>query len=70
MDAYHINQFGSVDGIVLRATDDSRPGSREILMRVQASSLNYRCELALDWGSSAFSVQAGRHQSLSGFGAL
>ena len=42
MDVYHIDRFGNVDGIVLRATDDPCPGSREILMRVRASSLNYR----------------------------
>jgi arylformamidase len=42
MEAYHIDRFGSVDGIVLRSSEDPRPGPKEILMRVRASSLNYR----------------------------
>ena len=42
MEAYRIDRFGSVDGIVLRSSEDPRPGPKEILMRVRASSLNYR----------------------------
>jgi hypothetical protein len=42
MKAYHIDRFGSIGGIVRRASDDPRPGLREVLMRVRASSLNYR----------------------------
>ena len=42
MEAYRIDRFGSVDGIVLRSSEDSRPGLKEVLMRVRASSLNYR----------------------------
>ena len=38
MEAYRIDSFGSVDGIVLRSSEDPRPGLREILMRVRASS--------------------------------
>ena len=41
MEAYRIDRFGSVDGIVLRSSEDPRPGLKEILMRVGASSLNY-----------------------------
>jgi hypothetical protein len=37
MDAYHIDRFGSVDGIVRRSTEDPRPGPKDILMRVRAS---------------------------------
>jgi hypothetical protein len=33
MEAYRIDRFGSVDGIVLRSSDDPRPGLREILMQ-------------------------------------
>ena len=40
MQAYRIERFGSVDGIMLRPTDDTRPGTREVLMRVRATSLN------------------------------
>src|SRR5271166_5776869 len=43
MEAYRIDRFGSVDGIVLRVSEDPCPGPKEVLMRVRASSLNYRC---------------------------
>jgi hypothetical protein len=42
MQAYRIDRFGSVDGIVLRSSEGPRPGLKEVLMRVRASSLNYR----------------------------
>jgi NADPH:quinone reductase-like Zn-dependent oxidoreductase len=42
MKAYCIAHFGSVDGVVLRSQGDPRPGTREILIRVRATSLNYR----------------------------
>jgi alcohol dehydrogenase len=50
MEAYHIDRFGSVDGIELRSSDDPRPGLREVLMRVRASSLNYRDLMVLKGG--------------------
>jgi NADPH:quinone reductase-like Zn-dependent oxidoreductase len=37
MEAYRIDHFGSVDGIVLRSSQDPRPGPKEVLMRVRAS---------------------------------
>ena len=50
MEAYRIDHFGSVDGIVLRSSEDPRPGPKEILMRVRASSLNYRDLMVLKGG--------------------
>ena len=50
MEAYRIDRFGSVDGIVLRSNEDPRPGPKEILMRVRASSLNYRDLMVLKGG--------------------
>jgi NADPH:quinone reductase-like Zn-dependent oxidoreductase len=50
MKAYRINRFGGVDGIAQRSSDDPRPGLREILMRVRASSLNYRDLMVLKGG--------------------
>jgi len=50
MEAYHIDRFGSVDGIVLRESEDPRLGTKEVLMRVRASSLNYRDLMVLKGG--------------------
>ena len=50
MEAYRIERFGNVDGIVLRSSEDPRPGPTEILMRVRASSLNYRDLMVLKGG--------------------
>jgi NADPH:quinone reductase-like Zn-dependent oxidoreductase len=50
MEAYHIDRFGSVDGIVLRSGEDPRPAPKEVLMRVRASSLNYRDLMVLKGG--------------------
>jgi NADPH:quinone reductase-like Zn-dependent oxidoreductase len=50
VEAYRIDSFGSVDGIVLQSSEDPRPGLREILMRVRASSLNYRDLMVLKGG--------------------
>src|SRR5713101_9873938 len=50
MRAYRIDSFGSVDGVVLGSRNDPRPGSREILLRVRATSLNYRDLMVLKGG--------------------
>ena len=50
MKAYRIERFVSVDGIELRSSDDPRSGLREVLMRVRASSLNYRDLMVLKGG--------------------
>ena len=50
MKAYHIDRFGSVGGIVRRSSEDPRPGLKEVLMRVHASSLNYRDLMVLKGG--------------------
>jgi NADPH:quinone reductase-like Zn-dependent oxidoreductase len=48
VEAYRIDRFGSVNGIVLRSSEDPRPGLRE--MRVRATSLNYRDLIVLKGG--------------------
>jgi NADPH:quinone reductase-like Zn-dependent oxidoreductase len=50
MEAYHIDRFGNVDGIVRRSSEDPQPGPQEVLMRVRASSLNYRDLVVLKGG--------------------
>jgi NADPH:quinone reductase-like Zn-dependent oxidoreductase len=47
MKAYHIDQFGSLDGIVLHDDPVPKPSLREVLVRVHARSLNYRDILIL-----------------------
>jgi NADPH:quinone reductase-like Zn-dependent oxidoreductase len=50
MEAYHIDRFGSVDGVVSRSSADPQPGPKEVLMRVRATSLNYRDLMVLKGG--------------------
>jgi NADPH:quinone reductase-like Zn-dependent oxidoreductase len=50
MEAYRIDRFGSVDGVVLWSSEDPRPGPKEVLMRVRASSLNCRDLMVLKGG--------------------
>jgi NADPH:quinone reductase-like Zn-dependent oxidoreductase len=50
MHAFRIERFGNVDGIELRSSDDPRPGLREVLTQVRASSLNYRDLMVLKGG--------------------
>ena len=50
MRAYCIESFGSVDGVVPASRDDPQPGTREILFRVRATSLNYRDLMVLKGG--------------------
>ena len=50
MKAYQIDRFGSIGGIARRSVEDPRPGPKEVLMRVQASSLNYRDLMVLKGG--------------------
>jgi NADPH:quinone reductase-like Zn-dependent oxidoreductase len=50
MKACHIDGFGSIGGIVRRSAEDPRLGPKEVLMRVRASSLNYRDLMVLKGG--------------------
>ena len=50
MKAYCIDHFGNVDGVVLQSRADPQPGRREILVRVRATSLNYRDLIVLKGG--------------------
>src|ERR1700738_4957810 len=50
MKAYCIDHCGSVDGVLLQSRADPQPGTREILVRVRATSLNYRDLMVLKGG--------------------
>lgn len=48
MKAYHLDQFGSLDGLVLHEDDPTpEPGVHEAIVRIHARSLNYRDLLIL-----------------------
>src|SRR5262245_20543720 len=50
MKAYRIERFGSIDGVMLGSRDDPRPSARQIVIRVRATSLNYRDLMVLKGG--------------------
>jgi len=50
MKAYRIDRFGGVDGVILGTREDPIPGPGEILVRVRATSLNYRDLMVLKGG--------------------
>lgn len=48
MRSYHFGRLGDVDSLVLREHDEPKPGRREVLVRIHASSLNYRDIMILE----------------------
>ncbi|MES2149802.1 MAG: NAD(P)-dependent alcohol dehydrogenase [Pseudomonadota bacterium] len=42
MRAYHLEQVGNLDGLVMKEGEIPAPGTGEVLVRVRASSLNFR----------------------------
>lgn len=58
MQAYRLEQFGSLDHLVLHTEETPQPGPGEVLVRVHASALNYR-DLALLRGQYPMSHRAG-----------
>ena len=61
MRAYRIGSFGSVEGVVLGSRGDPRPGTGEILLRVRATSLNYRDLMVLKGGGRGPTKPMGSH---------
>ena len=58
MQSYRLERFGSLDGLVSVQEEAPRPAAGEVLVRVKASSLNFR-DLAILMGWSPFPVQPG-----------
>jgi len=58
MQAYRLEHFGTLDGLVLHTEDTPRPQASEVLVRVRASTLNYR-DLAILNGQYPMSVKPG-----------
>jgi NADPH:quinone reductase-like Zn-dependent oxidoreductase len=42
MRAYHLEQLGKFDGLVVSEHEIPSPGTGEVLVRVRASSINFR----------------------------
>ena len=57
MKSYHINLGAGLDGLVMQEHDTPMPGPRQVLVRVRASSLNYRELMILIKGSYPLPVR-------------
>jgi NADPH:quinone reductase-like Zn-dependent oxidoreductase len=69
MRAYQLQQFGGPDGLALVARDIPSPGLGEVLVRVRASSLNYR-DLIILGGGYPVHVPLGRVPVSDGAGEV
>ncbi len=58
MQSYRLEQFGSLDHLILQNEEIPQPGTGEVLVRVRASALNYR-DLALLHGEYPMSCRPG-----------
>jgi len=61
MKIYRLEKTGSIDGLVLSEEPAPEPGAGEVLVRIKATSLNFR-DLSIITGASPFPVEAGRVQ--------
>jgi NADPH:quinone reductase-like Zn-dependent oxidoreductase len=59
MHAYHLEQFGKLDGLVVSEREIPSPGVGEVLVRVRASSINFR-DLIINNGWYSPPVALGR----------
>jgi len=69
MDAWHIEQFGSTDGLVRRSHPDPEPGPDDVVVRMRANSLNYRDLMVLK-GSYRANPRAGLIPLSDGVGEI
>lgn len=69
MRAYRLEQFNSIDNLVLHEEKTLKPGRREVLVRVRASSLNYR-DLAILHGNYPMSCAPGHIPLSDGAGEV
>src|SRR4051812_38982185 len=69
MRAYQLDRFGGVDGLALVTRDVPSPGPGEVLVRVRASSLNFR-DLIILSGSYPVPVPLGRVPLSDGAGEV
>src|SRR6202011_5896706 len=67
--AYQLDKLGNLDGLVLAERDVPSPGVGEVLVRVRASSLNFRDLMILN-GAYPVPVPAGRVPLSDGAGEV
>lgn len=69
MRAYRLEQFKTIDDLVLHDEETPKPGRREVLVRVRASSLNFR-DLAILHGNYPMSCAPGHIPLSDGAGEV
>src|SRR6202047_369933 len=69
MRAYQLDQLGSLDGLALAERDIPSPGAGEVLVRVRATSLNFRDIMILN-GMYPMSIPPGRVPLSDGAGEV
>lgn len=69
MQTYRLEHFRTIDDLILHTEDSPKPRSREVLVRVHASSLNYR-DLAILNGQYPMSSAAGHIPLSDGAGEV
>lgn len=61
MKIYRLQKIGSIDGLELTDEPTPQPGAGQVLVRIKATSLNFR-DLSIVGGLSPFALEAGRVQ--------
>jgi NADPH:quinone reductase-like Zn-dependent oxidoreductase len=69
MRSFHINRFGEADSLIVKESEIPRPVRGEVLVRVRASSLNFR-DLIIFAGQYQPSVRMGRVPLSDGAGEI
>src|SRR4051812_28448205 len=59
MHAYQIDEYGRLDGLTLREVPDPEPGFNDVLIRLHASSLNFRDLIVLENGYPGVDLPVG-----------
>jgi NADPH:quinone reductase-like Zn-dependent oxidoreductase len=69
MRSFHINSFGGPDSLIIKESELPKPGRGEVLVRVRASSLNFR-DLIIFAGQYQPPIQIGRVPLSDGAGEI
>ncbi|MCP1848873.1 MULTISPECIES: alcohol dehydrogenase catalytic domain-containing protein [Bradyrhizobium] len=64
MRAFHVDQFGHLDGLILKETSVPPLGPKDVLVRIRANSLNYRDLLIVSGQGGSFNAASGTRPGL------